>query len=120
MLIEVIPSYQEVLSLLANVPHLLILSICCVEFDEKFFVDLSEILKNLIDLKIHKLESDLESLNFLEGFKRLLAFGARFEDNEMNWKIIESIRERKKRLIYPVLANNLYFYDRLICSRYPS
>lgn len=115
--------YAELRSVLVHLPQALVFKIECDDFDEQFFADLSSILENLIILRIHSIKNpaqrELKSLHFLRGFKRLLQFCGRFEDNKSNQRIVESIDERD-RGIYTTLAApyDLSIGLRLKCQNY--
>ena len=85
-----------------NFKQLLSLNIYSEHLDDQFFADLPGILENLVSLSIYG-ELIFESLEFLNGFKKLLSFSAKFRENEKNQQIIESIEERKNSLAYPML-----------------
>ena len=109
-MIDEILSFDELRSLLTNFRHLLVFTITCDELDQafdRFFDDLPGILENLIILDIFTGDLVLENLNFLNGFKQLLGFAAKYRENEENRKTIQTIEERKKKMKYPILAEAL-------------
>ena len=110
IVIDEILSFDELRSLLTNFRHLLVFIITCDELDQafdRFFDDLPGILENLIILDIFTGDLVLENLNFLNGFKQLLGFAAKYRENEENRKTIQTIEERKKKMKYPILAEAL-------------
>ena len=73
--------------------------------------DLPKLLENLISLSISLDDSQetlLKSLKFLNGFKRLLQFEFRFEKNENNHQIIESIERRIRSMPYRFFSGGPY------------
>lgn len=98
--------YDELRNLLSHNKQILFLAMeARGGVDAQFLVDLPKILEKLVSLQIYS-RIVIESLEFLKGFGKLLAFKCRFMENEQNRRIIESIEERRKSLSYPLIGSH--------------